>query len=114
MKTTVCRLAALAILAVGPSLASAQNCYAPNCWPQIPQLTPGYGHGMYYSTCMTNYGPMYCPRPPYLPYNGVLPGPAPKPGYGQGGGGMGLPGGPGVMPSHPFARSPRDFFMVGD
>lgn len=109
MRTTVCRLAALAFLAFGPSLAMAQNCYPQNCWPQIPQLTPGYGHGMYYSTCMTNYGPMYCPRPPYLPFNGVVPGPAQKPGNGQG-----MGGGSGVMPTHPFARSPRDFFMVND
>lgn len=117
MKTTVCRLMALAVLALGPSLASAQNCYPPNCWPQIPQLTPGPGHGSYYSQCGTTYGPMYCPRPGYLPYNGVVPGPVCKPGTGGNGagyGGMSMPGGPGVMPTHPFARSPRDFFMIYD
>ena len=47
-----------------------------------------------------------CLYPPFGPYNGVIPGPPPC----AGGGPPGTP----LIPTHPFARSPRDFFMIGD
>jgi hypothetical protein len=84
-----------------------------------------------------NYQPIFIPQapdfynpgpygvvPPFAPFQGMLLGPR---GMGQGGpggmgghgghgGGMGpgMGGGPGVFGVHPFARSPRDYFMVGD
>jgi hypothetical protein len=51
------------------------------------------------------YGPNYCVFPPFPPYQGELPGPC-------GPGGPGGPGGGITFPHHPFARSPRDFFMT--
>jgi hypothetical protein len=95
MKATLRRLAVLLSLGLAPSLASAQCCCSP-----IPQAPDACGRGFYYSTCMTNYGPMYYLRPPFPPYQGVVPGPAPK-----------QPQSP-LFPTHPFARGPRDFFMV--
>jgi len=69
--------------------------------------------------------PMNLPQAPDLfntnPYGGVLPGFPPFQGMllgpnrgGPGGFGNGNGGGPGVFGAHPFARSPRDFFMAGD
>ena len=53
------------------------------------------------------YGPNYQVRPPYPPFNGLLPNP---PWYTPP-----APAAAGVItpefPSHPFCRSPRDFFM---
>jgi hypothetical protein len=82
----------------------------------------------YYCTgpCGMVYGPNYCLYPGGQPFNGLLPPPAPG---GPGGpGGPGFPGGfganpagypPGqgplnspLFPTHPYARSPRDFFMI--
>lgn len=69
--------------------------------------------------------PLNLPQAPDLfntnPYGGVLPGFPPFQGMllGPNRGGPGGPGGPGgggpgVFGAHPFARSPRDFFMAGD
>jgi hypothetical protein len=57
------------------------------------------------------YGPNYDLRPPFPPFNGLLP---PNPGAAGAGAGAGAgnvfttP----VFPTHPYARSPRDYFMV--
>jgi hypothetical protein len=101
MKATVCRLAALLALALAPSLARAQCCY----YTPIPRAPDMCGPGLYNTNCYTAYGPLWCVRPPFPPYNGVVPGPAQRPG------GPGGPGSP-LFPTHPFARSPRDFYMV--
>jgi hypothetical protein len=103
MKAIICRLAALLALTLAPSLARAQCCWTPP--PQAPDFR---GPGYYYSNCYTAYGPMYYVRPPFPPYGGVIPGPCPQ------NNGMGGPLGAGVVPTHPWARSPRDFFMIDD
>ena len=71
-------------------------------------------------------GPNYWLRPPGLPFNGMLPGPTgqtieggrpmpmPMPGMAMPQYGFQQPPGgqrPTAFPSHPYARSPRDFFM---
>jgi hypothetical protein len=80
---------------------------------------PGY----YYQNCYgVIYGPNYFVRPPFPPYQGAIPGP-PNRGPGlmpyaqnpeayqkameQYNGSQGFGG----FPRHPFARSPRDYFM---
>jgi hypothetical protein len=56
------------------------------------------------------YGPNYYLRPPFPPYNGerpCLPGKGRPAAFGPG------EAGPLAFPTHPYARSPRDFFMMG-
>jgi hypothetical protein len=69
------------------------------------------GPGYYAANCCGQvYGPGYCVYPPFPPFQGMVFGP-------QNRGGPGGPGGPFGQPSfatHPFARSPRDYFMVYD
>jgi hypothetical protein len=85
-----------------------------------PPAPDACGPGTYCMNPCTGgvYGPCYWLRPPWPP-EVLCPsrgGPGCPPG-GQGagpGGMMGGPGGPGgiaAFPTHPFARSPRDFFM---
>ena len=68
------------------------------------------------------YGPNYYLRPPFPPFQGMIPGNCgPGGGPGGAGGAGGAPWGnlpyPGQQqiqrnyPSHPYARGPRDFFM---
>lgn len=52
------------------------------------------------------YGPNYCVQPPFPPFNGLIP----QPGCGNTGRPSQFPGM--SFPTHPFSRSPRDFFMV--
>jgi hypothetical protein len=103
MKATVIRAAALAALLLLAARSNAQ-CYYPV--PQAPDMCgPGYYSA---NACGQVYGPGYCVRPPYPPFQGMIFGPN---------GGNGGPGGAFGEPSfatHPFARSPRDFFMVYD
>ncbi len=95
----------------------------PGYAPQVRWLAPDACGPGYYTWCPDGsyIGPNYWLHPPYAPFNGILPG----------GGGMRPPAGlpqppmPGqapmapkfapkpmvVFPSHPYARSPRDFFM---
>lgn len=64
------------------------------CAPPAPDACgPGY---FCTNGCGMNYGPNYCLTPGFPPFNGARP-PMKKP-----------PG----MPMHPFARSPRDYFMM--
>jgi hypothetical protein len=107
---------AILCLALGASLAQAQvygGCY----YPPIPQAPDMCGPGYFWtSTCGLTYGPSHCVRPPYPPFQGMVPGP-PPPRCGPGGPGAGGPYGPGgspTFPTHPYARSPRDFFMYYD
>lgn len=66
------------------------------------------GPGFYcINPCGVMYGPNYCVQPPFPPFNGLIP----APGCGQAGGRPSQF--PGMsFPTHPFSRSPRDFFMV--
>jgi hypothetical protein len=105
MKATVLCPGAAAALLLFASLSDAQ-CYYP-----IPQAPDMCGPGYYSANCYGQvYGPGYCVRPPFPPFQGMVFGP-------QNRGGPGGPGGPFGQPSfatHPFARSPRDYFMVYD
>src|SRR5262249_47696311 len=124
MKATIPWLAAL--FAVGAAAPLAQAQYY-GCSPalQVPllQAPDACGPGFYcVNPCCTVYGPNYCLRPPFEPFNGILPGRQP---YGYGPGAIPPPptpygfaqqqaAGPQGIPSfatHPYARSPRDFFM---
>jgi hypothetical protein len=61
----------------------------------------------YYVVCPQgqSYGPNYWLRPAGLPFNGILP---PTPWANQG-----APPPP-YFGTHPYARSPRDYFMISD
>jgi hypothetical protein len=109
-------------LAVFVSVAfSLAQAGPPQCgcyYPPIPQAPDMCNPGYYWtSICGMSYGPSHCVYPPYPPFQGMVPAPPPRggPGCGPGGG----PGGPGALgsptfPTHPYARSPRDFFMYYD
>lgn len=104
MKATLCSLALLALAA--PALAGGP-CGRP-CIPTAPDTYGPY----YYATYPQGgvYGPNYNLRPWFPPFNGmILPPQCPQ---GPGGAGAGGPGSPPGFPNHPFARSPRDFFMI--
>jgi hypothetical protein len=80
------------------SSASAQCCIIPP--PRAPDMC---GPGSYAPNPFGGvYGPNYYVRPPYPPFQGMILGP----------GGPGNGNGPGGFGTHPFARSPRDFFMI--
>jgi hypothetical protein len=113
----------LAFLAASPGRA--------NPWVVYPPVAPDACGPGWYNTgpCGMVYGPNHWLRPGWDPFNGLVPR------YGQpsspGNGGLpplptladmaaphannghtpGLPSSP-VFPSHPYARSPRDFFML--
>lgn len=73
--------------------------------PKAPDMT---GQGFYYTNSYgITYGPNYCVTPPFPPFNGLIPIPC----FGQM---NNKPSAyPGMsFPSHPFNRSPRDFFMI--
>jgi hypothetical protein len=100
--------------ALAASAASAQ-CY----YPPIPQAPDACGPGFYSTNaCGQVFGPGYCLRPCFPPFQGMIVGPPPKP-AGPGGPMGGPCAGPGVLnspvfPTHPYARSPRDYFMYYD
>jgi hypothetical protein len=131
MKATNLWSGALLLAGVAASLAHAQPC-SPALNRPYAQAPDACGPGFYW-TCPngTVYGPNYYLRPAPVPYMPLCPpGQAPQypnqPGFGQPGplGYPGLPGLPGlaghgqrptaIFPTHPFARSPREFFMVDD
>jgi hypothetical protein len=106
MKATLPWLAAVLAVALIGSAAKAQF-FGP-CVRQAPDACgPGYYAPNIYGAY---YGPNYYLRPVYPPFNGMVFGPC-GPGGPGGPGGQGQPGSPG-FPVHPYARSPRDFFMV--
>ena len=111
----------LAVLGLA-ALASAQCCAT----LPIPKAPDMRGPGYYYWNCQGQlYGPVHYVRPPFEPFQGMIPGPnaakcyadyGMQPGYAagqqQGGNGNGA-GYPGLW-FHPNVRSPRDFFMMGN
>jgi len=104
MKATSAWLGALLGAVLLTSSAQAQCCYlAP---PRAPDmLNPGF----YYANCYGQvYGPNYCVYPPFAPFQGMIWAPPTGPqGPGGGHGPLGA-----SFPTHPYARSPRDFFMI--
>ena len=102
MKATLPWLAALVLTAAGSALAQAQLFYPPPMPPQAPDACgPGYYCTNY---CGAVYGPNYCLQPPFPPFNGFRPP--------LNNNNCGNP--PAEFPMHPFARSPRDYFMWND
>jgi hypothetical protein len=103
MRTPLTLAASLLAVQLLASPAGAQ-CIGIIPPPQAPDMfnTKPY----YYNTCFgMTYGPNYCVRPPYGPFQGAI-GPI------QGYGGVGAPlTGPAAFPSHLYARGPRDYFM---
>jgi hypothetical protein len=99
MKATVPFLGALALALALSGTARADHPYFFGCGnrPHAPDaLGPGY---MCTNYCGCLYGPNYCVRPPWPPFQGMLP---PPDNNNDGGRYM----------THPYARSPRDFFMI--
>jgi hypothetical protein len=100
--------AALLVSTLLAGSASAQCCYV--LPPQAPDMC---GPGSYCTNSAgQTYGPNYNVTPPFAPFQGMLLGP--KPPLGAGGGPPGFGGGAGSLgfPSHLYARSPRDYFMI--
>jgi len=126
MNATLRCLATLLGLAVSTTAVRAGG---PGCVPQAPDACgPGYYN---VGPCGMVYGPNYCVYPCFPPWQGAVFGPklnmGPQGAYVQGPQGpqgpqplSALPGmiqGPPPPPrfvNHPFARSPRDFFMNYD
>jgi hypothetical protein len=74
--------------------------------PCMPRMAPdACGQGYYVVNCYgQTYGPNYWLRPAGMPFNGMLP---PTPWANQ------APPSP-AFPTHPYARSPRDYWMLSD
>jgi hypothetical protein len=105
MRTTWIAFGVLFTLALSASSARAQ--FYPNygCGPYVPTAPDACGPGFYATNCYGQvFGPNYNLYPPFAPWNGALFPPAQAGGQGGGIGGVGFP-------THPFARSPRDFYM---
>lgn len=130
MRSSLFGLAGLMLLTLGSASASAMwnppgppgpppgppmgPPYAPwgggyNCpVPYIPSAPDACNGGFYaLNCCGCLHGPNYCLYPPFPPHQGALPPP-------NGGGAGAGAGGAGGYRTHPYARSPRDFFMIGD
>jgi hypothetical protein len=131
MKCFLCGLAAVVTTVLAASSGHAQYLAAPaayNCppccptcggFPPGPRIAPDMcGPYFYCTNGCTWYGPSYCVRPPFEPFNGIRPcGNMPPPN------GMVPPtpmqfatqqamgGGQVALPINPWTRSPRDYFM---
>jgi hypothetical protein len=107
MRALVTGLAVAAVLALSGAVAHADP-YFTGPPPMPGACNPGFyavnGYGGW-------YGPNYYAQPPFAPFNGMLAIPQCN-GGGAAEGPYG-PGGPKNFATHPFARSPRDFFMFG-
>ena len=130
MKTIVRWGGGLAAVLLFTSTSFAQQWVTPVLKMPIPPNPDACGPGFYVvNGCGAWYGPNYWVKPPYPPFNGILPGPtgqclqaaqggvppwvyAPPRPPGQ----LPHPGQPttGIYPSHTYLRSPRDFFMWSD
>jgi hypothetical protein len=86
-------------------------------YPYGPMMAPGAcGKGLYYPNSQGGWnGPCYWLQPGFRPFNGPVPpggvGGGPECFGGKRGGNETIPSIP-IFPTHPFARSPRDYFMV--
>ena len=98
MKATLLWAGALLGTALAASLASADPYYSPVFRTPLHTAPDAFGPG-FYAACPGGmvYGPNYWLRPAGEPFNG------PGPGAGQS-------SSPAFI-FHPYARSPRDFFM---
>ena len=106
MRTVLTSLMLVVALELFSSSAHAQCCYIPP--PAAPDML---GPGFYWTSPYgITYGPNYIVRPPFAPFQGMILAP-PKP-PAQGMPGMGSPFGSMGFPSHLYARSPRDYFMI--
>jgi hypothetical protein len=107
MRAILTSLVLLLAVALSGAPLSAQCCYIPP--PPAPDmLGPGY---YWTSPYGITYGPNYVVRPPFPPFQGMILAP-PKPPCPPGSPMMGMPGGSLGFPSHLYARSPRDYFMI--
>jgi hypothetical protein len=103
-------------------LASPVFCqYGPCPVPYIPSAPDACGPGYYdVNPWFQPYGPNYNVYPPFAPFQGMIfPRQASyRPGAGGGAGNGNGVGGPPIQATHPgfvthpYARSPRDFFMM--
>ena len=121
----------IAVTLLFTSVSFGQNWVTPVLRQPIPQNPDACGPGFYVvNGCGAWYGPNYWIKPLYPPFNGILPGPqgkylqaaqagvppwvyaAPPNAQMQ----MPQPAPPttGTYPTHPYVRSPRDFFMWSD
>lgn len=93
-------------LTASPAAAQYPAPYPP---PGGPFCVPGACNPGFYAQnqCGAWFGPNYCLRPPFLPFNGVLPLLQPYP--------CAHKPAAAAPPAFcgPMARSPRDFFMYG-
>jgi len=98
MRATLNCLGAMLLAAVAASPASAGPPGPPYCYPLNPGCAPDFCcQGTYPGNPWNGYhGPVSNVYPSFPPWQGLLPAPQP------GGGGF---------PTHPYCRSPRDFFM---
>ena len=101
MRATVSCLASLVAVLALSGAAQADHPFCHGCGCPSPAynaftVCPNYWGAPYFGTNVI------CP-PPMSPFNGMLPPPNWN-GDGQGGQGM--------FATHPYARSPRDFFML--
>jgi hypothetical protein len=115
------------------SVSLGQNWVTPVLRMPYPQNPDACGPGFYVvNGCGAWYGPNYWIRPPYAPFNGILPGPQGKALQAAQAGvppwvyapstpstpNMQLPQQApqttGTYPTHPYIRGPRDFFMWSD
>jgi hypothetical protein len=101
MRATVSGLAALVVVLALSSAAQAQHhfCHGCGCPPLASNaFTPCYFGYNYWGT--PYFGPNVIGPPPGMPFNGMLPPPNWNSGDVQ------------MYATHPYARSPRDYFML--
>ena len=99
MKATVSCLGALVVALAVSGSARADHPYFFGCGNR-PHAPDAFGGGfMCYNYCGAPYGPNFAVRPPWPPFQGMLPPPDPN-------------GDGGQFMTHPYARGPRDFFMM--
>jgi hypothetical protein len=101
MKTAFSWLGALLLVVAANSVARAQSPYFPQQQGPV-RIAPDacHGGGYYCTGCYGMvYGPNYCLRPAFQPFNGMLPS-------------MQSTNSGAQFAGHVYARSPRDYFMV--
>lgn len=104
MRLLLTSLVALLVAAifVSPASATAPNYPCPECIRYAAPAPDACGQGWYNTNCYgAVYGPHYNVTPPFMPWQGALPAPQRNNCCGS-------------YPSHPYARSPRDYFMLED